>query len=84
MVYICIKFPKSLKRSENYGEDMISLLIVIKGHNSMNTVHGVAILILCTSSIHGLHLYQVLQKMPFEWFQCYEADTISILIIKRT
>ena len=40
---------------------MVSILI-IKGHNSIKTVHGVTVLVLCTSSNHGLHLYQILQK----------------------
>ena len=49
------------------------------GHNSINRVHGVVVLILCISSDHGLHLYQVLWKY-LERFQSYGADIISILI----
>ena len=29
-----------------------------KGHNSIKNVGGVSVLILCTSSDNGLHLYQ--------------------------
>ena len=59
--------------------DTISILIITVRHNSVNLVHGVSVLVLCISSDHGLHLYQVSQKY-LELFQSYGADTISILI----
>ena len=58
--------------------DTISILIITMGHNSINLVHGFFI-VLCVSSDHGLHLYQISGKY-LEWFQSYGADTISILI----
>ena len=38
---------------------MISILIITNGHNSINIARGVTVFALCTSSAHGLHLYQV-------------------------
>ena len=38
---------------------MISILIITKGQNSVNIARRVIILVLCTSSNHGLHLYHV-------------------------
>ena len=38
---------------------MTSILFITKGHNSTNIARGVTILVLCTSSDHGLHLKQV-------------------------
>ena len=52
------------------------------GHNSVNTVHGVTVLALCTVSDHGLYLYQVLSKY-LKRFKSYGANTISIPIIQR-
>ena len=40
--------------------DTISILIITKGHNSVNTAHGITVLVFRTLSDHGLHLYQVL------------------------
>ena len=37
--------------------DTISILIITMGHNSIDLVHGVTVLVLCISSDHGLHLY---------------------------
>ena len=51
-------------------------------HNSVNIVHGVTILALCTSSDHGLYLYQVLPKY-LERYKNYGANTISTLIITK-
>ena len=36
---------------------MISILIITKRHNSINITGRVIVLVLCTSSNHGLHLY---------------------------
>ena len=38
---------------------MISILIITKGTDSVNIAHSVIILVPCTSSDHGLYLYQV-------------------------
>ena len=40
--------------------DMISILKITKGNNSIKNVGGVAIVNLCTSSGHALYFYQVL------------------------
>ena len=61
---------------------MFSILIITKGHSSVNIARGVTVLVLCTSSNHGLHLYQVCCKYLGQ-FKSYGADTISILIITK-
>ena len=38
---------------------MISILKITKGNNSARNVGGVTVVNLCTSSDHGLYLYQV-------------------------
>ena len=38
---------------------MIFIRKISKGHNSVNNVSGVVVLVLCTSSDDGLYLYQV-------------------------
>ena len=38
---------------------MISILIITKGTYSVNIAHKVIVLVPCTSSNHGLYLYQV-------------------------
>ena len=45
-----------------YGPDTILLLIITKGHNSVNAAFGVTVLVCCTLSNHGLHMYQVSWK----------------------
>ena len=52
---------------------MAILILIIKGHNSVNIARGVTVLVLCISSDHGLHLYQA---CTFERFMSYGADTI--------
>ena len=41
---------------------MICILKFTKGHNSIKSVSGVKVLVLCTSSDYALYLYQVLPK----------------------
>ena len=62
--------------------DTISILIITKGHNSVNIAYVVTILSFCTSSNHSLHLFQV-SRIYLERFQSYGVDTISILIITK-
>ena len=62
--------------------DTLSILIFTRRHNSITIVHGVTLLVLCISSDHGLHLYQVSRKY-LDQFQSYGADTISILIYTK-
>ena len=45
-----------------YGPDSISLLIITKGHNSVNVAFGDTVLVCCTLSNHCLHMYQVSLK----------------------
>ena len=40
--------------------DTISILKITKGNNSANSVDGVTVFNLCTSSGHALYFYQVL------------------------
>ena len=47
------------ERFKSYGADTISILIITKGHNSINIVRGVTVLILCTLRDNGLLTYQV-------------------------
>ena len=64
MVYSYTKFHKNILNRFSYEADMISIMVNKKGHHSVSTVHirGVTVIVLCTSSNHGLHLYQVLQN----------------------
>ena len=41
---------------------MIFILIITKGHNSVQKVYGVKVLILCTLPDNALNLYHVLRK----------------------
>ena len=41
---------------------MICILNFTKGHNSVKSVGGVQVFLLCTSLDNALYLYQVLQK----------------------
>ena len=59
-----------------------SILIITIGHNFLHIEHGVTVLALCTSSDHGLYLYQVLPKY-LERVKSYGANTISLLIITK-
>ena len=52
--------------------DTISKLIFTKEHNSVNITRGVIIIVFCTSSDHGLHLYQVCLKY-LERFKSYAS-----------
>ena len=51
---------------------MIFLLKIIKGHDFVNCVGGVAILYFCTLSGHILYLYQVLRKY-LNWLKIIEG-----------
>ena len=85
MVYICTRFRENILIEtwfQSYEADAISILIITKGHNSVNTVYGATVLVLCTLSNHGLNVYQVLPEY-LEWLQSYGADTILILIIAK-
>ena len=48
-----------LERYQSYRADAISILKISKGNNSAKNVGGVTVFNLCTSSDHGLYLYQV-------------------------
>ena len=53
---------KYLKGFQSYWEDAVSILKFSKEHNSVNSVKGVMVLVLSTSSDSVLYLYQVLSK----------------------
>ena len=40
------------ERFKSYGADTISILIITKGHNSINIVRGVTVLILCVIMVY--------------------------------
>ena len=61
VIYICIKFQVN------------NSLQVTKGHNSKSRLRRVTILVFCTSSDDGLHLFEVLLKY-LERFPIYRAD----------
>ena len=71
-----------LERYQSYRADTISILKITKGNNSTKNVGGVTVVNLCTSSGHALYFYQVLWNY-LERYQCYWADTISILKISK-
>ena len=50
--------------------DMMPVLKIIKGHNSVKIAVGIAIFNLCALSCHGLNVYQFLRKY-FKVFQSY-------------
>ena len=58
------------------------MLKITKGNNSAKKVCGVTVVNLCSSSSHALYFYQVLLNY-LERYQCYKADTISILKITK-
>ena len=65
----------------SYKADMISILLIAKGHTSLNCT-WVTVLVLCTLSNHYLNLYQVKRKY-LERLRSMERKTISIPIITK-
>ena len=61
-LHLYLVMRKYSERFPSYGADTISILIITKRHNFVDIAHGVTVLVLCTSSDHGLHLYQVSRK----------------------
>ena len=53
---------KYLKRFQSYQEDAVCILKFSKGHNSVNSVGGVMVLVLSKFSDSVLYLYQVSSK----------------------
>ena len=73
MHYICTQFQENIsKRFQSYLVDSICILKFTKGHNSVKSVGGVSVLILCTWSDNALYLYQVLSKY-LRGFQSYRS-----------
>ena len=64
---------KYLKGFQSYWEDAACILKFSKGHNSVNSVGGVMVLILSTLSDGVLYLYQVLSKYLIG-FQSYGLE----------
>ena len=63
-----------LERYQSYREDTVSILKISKGNNSAKNVGGVTLVNLCTSSDHGLYLYQVSWNY-LKRYQSYGPDT---------
>ena len=63
-----------LERYQSYRVDTISIPKISKGNNSAKNVGGVMVVNLCTSSDHGLYLYQVSWNY-LERYQSYGPDT---------
>ena len=59
MFYISTRFCEIISNGISYRADTISILKISKGNNSAKNVGGVTVVYLCTSSDHGLYLYQV-------------------------
>ena len=79
MVYICIKFGKNIKGFQSYGAEMLLILFIKKGHNSLNIIHGVKVLF----SAHRLNMVYICTKFKekyLERFQSYGAYSISMLL----
>ena len=53
---------KYLKGFYSYRADVICILNFTKGHNSVKSIDGVMVRVLCTSSDNTLYLYQVWPK----------------------
>ena len=71
-----------LERYQSYRADTISIRKITKGNNSAKNVGGKTVVNLCMASGHALYSYQVLWNY-LERYQCYRADTISILKISK-
>ena len=61
MVYIYDRFRENILDSLRVMA--ISLLIHIKGHNSLNITCRAIVLVICTLSNHDLHLFQVCENI---------------------
>ena len=57
MLYICTMFHKNVLNSFKLIERTISMIIIIKEHNYVKHICGVAFYVLCTSSDDALHGY---------------------------
>ena len=61
MLHICTKFHENVKKDFRVieGIDFQYSFIFSKGHNSIQNVGRVMVLVLCKSSDHALYLYKV-------------------------
>ena len=73
-LYFCQVLWNYLERYQSYRADTISKMKIPKGNNSAKNVGGVTDVNLCTSSDHGLYLYQVSWNY-LERYQSYGPDT---------
>ena len=81
-LYLCQLSWNYLERYQSYRADTISIRKITKGNNSAKNVGGVTVVDLCMLSGHALYFYQVLWNY-LKRYQCYRADTISILKITK-
>ena len=70
MLYICTKFQENISKGFTVTADVICIMKFTKEHNSVKSVDGVIVPVLCTSSDNALYLYQVLPKY-LKGFQGY-------------
>ena len=77
-LHLCHVSQKYIKRFQSY--EAYTILMLLKGQNSVKIVRGVIFLVLCILSNNGLNMYQVWHTY-IEWFQSYEAERISTVII---
>ena len=56
-IYLYQVSRKYLKEFQSYCEDVVCILKFSKGHNSVNSVVGVMVLVLSISSVSVLYLY---------------------------
>ena len=74
MLYICINFQENILKGFRVIERMQFVYRIFQmGHNSVNNVGGVILLILSTLSDGVLYLYQVLSKYLIG-FQSYGLE----------
>ena len=73
VLYLYQVSRKYLKGFQSYREDAVCILKCSKGHNSVNSVGGILILVLSISSGSVLYLYQVWSKYLIG-FQSYSPE----------
>ena len=71
---------KYLELFQSYGEARISVLIITMGRKSLKIVSRITVLVLCTLSNHGLHLYQISLKCGF---RVMEGIQFQQLLLQR-
>ena len=63
MLYILQSLRKRLLQFKSYRPDIISVIKISKGYNSIKNIGGVMLLNICTLSDYVLYLYQASRKI---------------------